>query len=119
MDKIDGASHALGGMNKTFCADLMQSVVVDCMRVVGVNALDRKFPMETFYREAAVFSLYDAGNLAMQQRRAWGVMADRVFPPDTFVDGDPLEFTKSMEGYGLGQAGSPVISDVRTPRSGS
>lgn len=101
MDRVDGSSHALGGMNKTFCGDLMQSVVFDCMRVVGVNALDRKFPMEKFYREAAVFSLYDAGNLAMQRRRAWGVMADRSFTPDTFVDGEPLEFTKAMEGYGL------------------
>ena len=75
MDRFDGQGHALGGMNKTFCGDLMQSVVTDCMRVVGVNALDRKFPMARFYREAAVFSLYDAGNLAMQRRRTWGVMA--------------------------------------------
>ena len=100
MDKYPGEGHALGGMNKTFCSDLMQSVVFDCMRVVGVNALDRKFPMAKFYREAAVFPLYDAGNLAMQRRRAWGVMADRSFSPDTFVDGDPLVFRRSMEGFG-------------------
>jgi hypothetical protein len=87
-------------MNKTYCSDLMQSVVVDCMRVVGVNALDRRFPLAKLYREAAVFSLYDAGNLGMQRRRAWGVMADRGFTPDTFADGDPLPFTKSMEGFG-------------------
>jgi nitroalkane oxidase len=102
MDKFPGEGHALGGMNKSFCSDLMQSVVVDCMRLVGVNALDRRFPMAKFYREAAVFSLYDAGNVGMQRRRAWGVMADRSFSPDTFVDGDPLTFTRSMEGYGVG-----------------
>jgi len=101
MDRYHGEGHALGGMNKTFCGDLMQSVVFDCMRIVGVNSLDRKFPMDKFYREAAVFSLYDAGNLAMQRRRAWGVMADPSFSPDTFVDCAPLEFTKSMEGYGV------------------
>lgn len=101
MDKFDGEGHALGGMNKTFCGDLMQSVVSDCMRVVGVNALDRKFPMAKIYREAAVFPLYDAGNLAMQRRRTWGVMASPSFSPDTFVDSDPLEFTRSMEGYGV------------------
>jgi alkylation response protein AidB-like acyl-CoA dehydrogenase len=102
MDKYPGEGHALGAMNKTFCSDLLQSVVADCMRVVGVNALDRKFPLAKLYREAAVFSLYDAGNLGMQRRRAWGVMADRGFSPDTFVDSDPLPFTKSMEGYGTG-----------------
>ncbi|MBS1691674.1 MAG: acyl-CoA/acyl-ACP dehydrogenase [Actinobacteria bacterium] len=101
MDKHPGQGHAIGGMNKTFCGDLMHSVVFDCMRIVGVNALDRRFPMAKFYREAAVFPLYDAGNLAMQRRRAWGVMADRSFSPDTFVDGLPLEFTREMQGYGV------------------
>lgn len=101
MDHHPGEGHAIGGMNKTFCGDLMQSVVFDCMRVVGVNALDRKFPMARFYREAAVFPLYDAGNLAMQRRRTWGVMADRSFSPDTFVDNDPLAFRRSMQGYGV------------------
>lgn len=101
MDNIDGGAHALGGLNKTFCCDLMQTVVFDCMRIVGVNALDRRFPLARFYREAAVFPLYDAGNLAMQRRKAWGVMADRSFSPDTFVDAEPLEYTKSMEGYGV------------------
>ena len=37
---------------------------------------------------------------AMQRRRTWGVMADSGFSPDTFVDGESLAFTKSMEGYG-------------------
>jgi alkylation response protein AidB-like acyl-CoA dehydrogenase len=101
MDRHPGQGQALGGMNKTFCGDLMHSVVFDCMRVVGVNALDRKFPMAKLYREAAVFPLYDAGNLAMQRRRAWGVMADPAFSADTFVDCDPLQYRKSMEGYGV------------------
>jgi nitroalkane oxidase len=100
-DATDGEGHAIGGMNKTFCGDLMQSVVFDCMRIVGVNALDRKFPMAKFFRESMVFPLYDAGNLAMQRRRAWGVMADPSFSPDTFVDGEQIAFTKSMEGYGV------------------
>ena len=38
----------------------------------------------------------------MQRRRAWGVMADPGFTPDLFVDSEPFEFTKSMEGYGVG-----------------
>jgi alkylation response protein AidB-like acyl-CoA dehydrogenase len=105
LDACDGEAHAIGGMSKTFCGDLMQSVVFDCMRVVGVNALDRKFPMAKYFRESMVFPLYDAGNLAMQRRRTWGVMADPSFSPDTVVDGERLPFTKSMEGYG-------VISEV-------
>ena len=85
---------------QVFCTELMQRVVVDCMRIVGVNALDRRFGIEKSYRESIVFPLYDAGNLAMQRRRAWGVMADPGFTPDLFVDSEPFGFTKSMEGFG-------------------
>jgi alkylation response protein AidB-like acyl-CoA dehydrogenase len=102
LDTHDNSGHALSGMNKAFCTDAMQRVVVDCMRVVGVNALDRRFGLEKSYRESIVFPLYDAGNLAMQQRRAWGVMTDPGFTPDVFVDSAPLGFTKSMEGFGVG-----------------
>ena len=102
MDTHDNSGHALSGLNKTFCTEAMQRVVVDCMRVVGVNALDRRFGLEKSYRESIVFPLYDAGNLAMQRRRAWGVMADPGFTPDLFVDSQAFEFTKSMEGYGVG-----------------
>jgi alkylation response protein AidB-like acyl-CoA dehydrogenase len=102
MDSHDDSGHALSGMNKAFCTELMQRAVVDCMRIVGVNALDRRFGIEKSYRESMVFPLYDAGNLAMQQRRAWGVMADAGYTPDLFVDSEPLGFTKSMEGFGLG-----------------
>ena len=101
MDKYDSEGHALGAMNKTFCGDLMQQVVFDCMRIVGVNAIDRKFGLEKSYREALVFPLYDSGSLAMQRRKAWGVMADPGFTPDLFVDDDPFLFKKSMEGYGV------------------
>ncbi|BBG00920.1 MULTISPECIES: acyl-CoA dehydrogenase family protein [Pseudonocardia] len=90
MDRHPGEGQALGGMNKTYCSESMQGVVNDCMRVVGVNALDRKFPLARYYREAAVFSLYDAGNLGMQRRRAWGEMTGRGLGPDTFVDDGTL-----------------------------
>jgi alkylation response protein AidB-like acyl-CoA dehydrogenase len=102
MDAHDNGGHALSGMNKAFSTDLMQRVVVDCMRVVGVNALDRRFGIEKAYRESIVFPLYDAGNLAMQQRRAWGVMTDPGFTPDLFADSEPFAFKKSMEGFGAG-----------------
>jgi alkylation response protein AidB-like acyl-CoA dehydrogenase len=102
MDTHDNSGHALSGMNKTFSTELMQRVVVDCMRIVGVNALDRRFGIEKSYRESIVFPLYDAGNLAMQRRRTWGVMSDPGFTPDLFVDSEPFAFTKSMEGFGIG-----------------
>jgi nitroalkane oxidase len=94
----------------------MQNVVFDCMRIVGVNALDRKFGMEKFYREAVVFPLYDAGNLGMQRRKAWGVMADPEFTPDVFADCDPFAFKKSMEGYGVLTESPDVVGERHRSR---
>lgn len=106
IDHHEGAAHALAAMNKTYVSESMLQVVLDCMRVVGVNALDRRFPLEKLYREAVVFPLYDAGNIGMQRRRAWGVMNDGRFRADMFVEGAALPFEKSM--HGLGYVGSPT-----------
>jgi hypothetical protein len=51
-------------------------------------------------REAAVFPLYDAGNIGMQMRKIWGVMLDPDFDPRAIADSRPMKFKKSMEGVG-------------------
>jgi hypothetical protein len=46
MDSHDNSGHALSGLNKTFCTELMQRVVVDCMwhcqAVSRQDCLDRE-----------------------------------------------------------------------------
>ncbi len=70
------------------------------MQVMGVNSLDRTRPLEKFLREAAVFPLYDAGNIGMQMRKIWGVTLDEDFDPRAIADSRPIKFKKSMEGVG-------------------
>ena len=57
--------------------------------------------MEKLLREAAVLPIYDAGNIGMQRRKIWGVMADPNFDPRAFVDSKPMKFSKRMEGLGV------------------
>jgi len=64
--------------------------------------------VEKFLREAAVFPLYDAGNIGMQMRKIWGVMLDPEFDPRAIADTRPIRFKKSMEG--VGTLGSPPDS---------
>ena len=52
------------------------NAVFRLMQAMGVNALDKAHPVEKYLREAAVFPLYDAGNIGMQMRKIWGVMMD-------------------------------------------
>jgi hypothetical protein len=52
------------------------------------------------WKTAAVFPLYDAGNIGMQMRKIWGVMLDEDFDPRAIADTKPMRFKKSMEGVG-------------------
>lgn len=101
LDQHDSEGHALGAMAKVFCSETMMDSVYKCMQVMGVNSLDKVHPLEKYLREAAVFPVYDAGNIGMQRRKIWGVMADPDFDPRAFVDGKEIRFTKSMEGLGV------------------
>ena len=66
------------------------------MKVMGVNALDRRHPVERYLREAAVFPLYDAGNMGMQMRKIWTVMRHDDFNPRAFMDLAATPFDKTL-----------------------
>lgn len=101
LDLHDAEGHALGAMSKVFCSETMFQAVYSCMQVMGVNSLDKVHPLEKCLREAATFPIYDAGNVGMQRRKIWGVLADPEFDPRSFVDSKPIEFRRSMEGLGV------------------
>lgn len=101
LDLHDSEGHALGAMSKVFCGEILFNAVFRLMQAMGVNALDKAHPVEKYLREAAVFPLYDAGNIGMQMRKIWGVMMDPDFDSRAFADSRPIAFKKSMEGAGL------------------
>jgi Acyl-CoA dehydrogenase, C-terminal domain len=84
--KNNAEGHAIGAMSKVLCGELMFSSIFRAMQAMGVNALDKKHPVERFMRESLVFPLYDAGNIGMQMRKIWGVMLDEGFDPRAFMD---------------------------------
>jgi len=100
LDQFDSEGHAVGAMAKVFCGETLFSAVFRAMQAMGVNALDKAHPVEKYLREAAVFPLYDAGNIGMQMRKIWGVMLDAEFDPRAIADSRPIKFKKSMEGVG-------------------
>jgi alkylation response protein AidB-like acyl-CoA dehydrogenase len=101
LDRYDSEGHALGAMAKIYAGEVCTQVVYDCMRVMGVNSYDRKnHPLDKYMRDVLCFPIYDAGNMGMQRRKIWGVMAQPSFNPRAFVDNEPIVFTKNMEGIG-------------------
>ena len=101
LDSCDSDGHAIGAMAKVYCGETMFDTVFKCMQVVGVGAIDKALPLEKCLREAVVFPLYDAGNVGMQRRKIWGVLADPDFNPRAFMENTPIVFKKAMEGYGV------------------
>ncbi|MCD0423444.1 acyl-CoA/acyl-ACP dehydrogenase [Rubrivivax sp. JA1024] len=94
-DQNNADGHAVGPMAKVFCSELLFDAVFQAMKAVGVNALDRTHPLERYLREAAVFPLYDAGNIGMQMRKICTVMADPRFDPRAIANSEPTPFYKS------------------------
>ena len=109
LDQHDSEGHAVGAMAKVFCGETLFTAVFRAMQAMGVNSLDRAHPVEKFLREAAVFPLYDAGNIGMQMRKIWGVMLDAEFDPRAIADSRPMPFKKSMEGVGTLVATEPTF----------
>lgn len=101
LDQYDSEGQAIGAMAKVFSSETMFEVVYKCMQVMGINSLDKLHPLEKYLREAAVLPIYDAGNIGMQRRKIWGVLADPAFDPRAFADNKRIEFTKNMEGLGV------------------
>lgn len=99
LDLYDSEGHAVGAMSKVFCGETLFNAIFQAMQAMGVNALDRQHPVERYLRESLVFPLYDAGNIGMQMRKIWGVMADDEFDPRAIADSAPIEFKKSMHGW--------------------
>jgi alkylation response protein AidB-like acyl-CoA dehydrogenase len=117
LDQFDSEGHAVGAMAKVFCGETLFQAVFRVMQAMGVNALDRAHPIEKYLREAAVFPLYDAGNIGMQMRKIWGVMLDGDFDPRAIADTRPMPFKKSMEGTGLdASADNPASTAVRASK---
>jgi nitroalkane oxidase len=119
LDQFDSEGHAVGAMAKVFCGETLFNAVFRCMQAMGVNSLDKSHPVEKFLREAAVFPLYDAGNIGMQMRKIWGVMLDEDFDPRAIADSKPIRFKKSMEGVGtlvsVGES-EPASASPKTAR---
>ena len=99
--EVDGG-QALGAMAKIYAGETCTQAVYDCMRVMGCNAYDRRtHPLDKLMRDVLCFPIYDAGNMGMQRRKLWGVIADQKFDARAFANCDRIAFGKENEGIGV------------------
>ncbi len=97
---FDGA-QGLSAMTKVYTSETCTQVVYDCMRVMGQNAYDRAaHPLDKLMRDMLGFPIFDGGNMGMQRRKIWGLMADERFDPRAYAACDRVHFGKENEGIG-------------------
>ena len=53
----DSESHVIAQMPKIFCTELLFATVSKAMQAMGINALDKRHPLDFHLRETAVFHL--------------------------------------------------------------
>ena len=101
LDMHNGEGDAYGAMAKVLPTEMLVDAVYKCMQIVGVTSLDKEHPMEKFMRDIMVMPIYDGGNIGMQRRKIWGVMADVDFNPRALAESELTLFKRSMTGYGV------------------
>lgn len=84
-------------MAKIYSSETMLQVVIDCMKIVGVNSSLVSCPLSQLLMEASMFVTYDAGNMGMQMRKIWGVIRSNQYYPSLFKDNNTIIFDKEME----------------------
>jgi nitroalkane oxidase len=100
LDKHAQHAELVGAMCKVNVTETMFDCVYKCMQIVGVNSLSTEYKFGKHLRDAAVFPIYDGGNMGMQRRRVHGIIADQNFDPRATMDDDFVTFDKSMESIG-------------------
>ena len=83
---------------RSIAGEVGTQIVYDCMRVMGVNSYDRRsHPFDKYMRDVLCFPIYDAGNMGMQRRKIWGVMAHQNFNPRAFMDNEAIRSPRTWK----------------------
>ncbi len=90
----------MGSMTKVYCSEVCLQAIYDCMRVVGINSVDSKHPLNKIFLDVSINPLEMGGNVGIHRRKGWGVMTDPGYNPLMLMENRDLPYKKEMEGWG-------------------
>jgi alkylation response protein AidB-like acyl-CoA dehydrogenase len=67
--------------SKVFCSELAVGVIVDLMRVVGIDSYDHELPLAGLLQDAMAFPLFDGGNNGVRRRQLHTVLSGPEYDP--------------------------------------
>ena len=67
--------------SKVFCSETAVSVIVDLMRVVGIDSYDHELPLAGWLQDAMAFPLFDGGNNGVRRRQLQEILSAPEYDP--------------------------------------
>ena len=67
--------------SKVFCSETAVSVIVDLMRVVGIDSYDHELPLAGWLQDAMAFPLFDGGNNGVRRRQLQDILSAPEYDP--------------------------------------
>ena len=67
--------------SKVFCSEMAVGVIVDLMRVVGIDSYDHELPLAGWLQDAMAFPLFDGGNNGVRRRQLQAILSAPDYDP--------------------------------------
>jgi alkylation response protein AidB-like acyl-CoA dehydrogenase len=67
--------------SKVYCSELAVGVIVDLMRIVGIDSYDHELPLAGWLQDAIALPLFDGGNMGVRRKQLHGILRDGGYDP--------------------------------------
>jgi alkylation response protein AidB-like acyl-CoA dehydrogenase len=88
LDRGSAGAEELSVHAKVFGSETAVQVLVDLMRVIGVDSYGHHLPLAGLIQDALAYPLFSGGNIGFRRRRLQALLADPAYDPWSTMDED-------------------------------
>ena len=88
LDRGSPGAEELSVHAKVFGSETAVQVLVDLMRVIGVDSYGHHLPLAGLIQDALAYPLFSGGNIGFRRRRLQALLADPAYDPWSTMDED-------------------------------
>ncbi len=88
LDSGSPGAEELSVHAKVFGSETAVQVLVDLMRVIGVDSYGHHLPLAGLMQDALAYPLFSGGNIGFRRRRLQALLADPAYDPWSTMDAD-------------------------------
>jgi butyryl-CoA dehydrogenase len=88
LDSGSPGAEELSVHAKVFGSETAVQVLVDLMRVIGVDSYGHHLPLAGLIQDALAYPLFSGGNIGFRRRRLQALLADPAYDPWSTIEED-------------------------------